>query len=412
MFRDASRDCQRLEAITKSPIFNKISETLSGLQTVRAFEYEKTLTTAVIQDIDDNQACNLLKVEVSCWLAFRLEVLSVLITTVSALLPLLPFSVGGNAAFVGVALTYGLDLSRYVQAMAKSLTDIEQKFTSVERCFEYCELPQEADPILPADTALSTWPSGGKVEFKDVTMRYRPELEPALRRLNFSVNAGEKLGVVGRTGSGKSSIIVTLLRLTECESGHIYIDGQDVQALGLVKLRQSLAMIPQDPVLFGKTSLRDNLDPLGEHTDAEVESALNLVRMNNKELLPEGLRTEVEEGGAPFSVGQRQLLCLARAALRRSRVLLLDEATASVDGDTDAFIQQTIRETFRDSTVLCIAHRLNTILDSDKVMVMGAGACKELGPPSQLLASPNSELRALAIQSGIEVPELVDDVEV
>jgi len=409
-YRPAARDIQRLESITKTPIFNRISETLAGLQTVRALSIEEYLTEMALCDIDDNQACNLFKVQVGTWLAFRLEILSIFITTTFALLSVLPFQMESrSASFVGIAMTYGLEVSRYIQALSKSLTDIEQKFTSVERIFEYCDLPREAAARLPSDDALQNWPAKGAIDFEKVTMRYREGLDPALHGLSFSLEAGQKLGVVGRTGSGKSSIIVALLRLSESEAGHIRIDGQDLQLMGLQKLRLSLAYIPQEPVLFGKTSLRGNLDPFAEIADAEIEQALDQVKMG-KENLPQGLETEIQEGGAPFSVGQRQLLCLARAVLRRSKVILMDEATASVDNETDALIQQTIRNSFADSTVLCIAHRIKTIMDSDKILVMGQGACQELGTPGELLANPDSHFRQLAIESNIEVPGLAGSV--
>jgi len=408
-YRYASRDAQRLVAVTTTPIFNRISESLAGLPTVRAFGYEEFLRVKSYEEINNNQACNLLKVQLSAWLSLRLELLSMIVTTACALLPILPGISFQNtqAAFVGVTLTYSLDMSKYVQAIAKSVSDLEQKFTSVERILDYCNLPQEAAYELPSDANLGkNWPSGGAIEYRNVTMRYRPELDPALRGLTFAVGAGEKLGVVGRTGSGKSSIIVTLLRLTEVESGTVFIDGQDLKQVGLHSLRTKLAMIPQEPVLFGKTTLRRNLDPFEEHSDKAIMDALGRVQMDSKETLPDGLTTEIEEGGAPFSVGQRQLLCLARAVLRSSKIILLDEATASVDNETDALIQRTIREMFKASTVVCIAHRIRTILDSDKILVMGAGVCKELGPPQELLATKDSEFRKLAIESNIPVPDL------
>lgn len=192
--------------------------------------------------------------------------------------------------------------------------------------------------------------------------------------------------------------------MTELETGQVLIDGQDLSKMGLNTLRKSLAYIPQEPVLFGQTNLRENLDPFQEVKDETLLDVLTKVGMNGPGVLPEGLQTMVEEGGAPFSVGQRQLLCLARAVLRKSKILLLDEATASVDNDTDRLIQTTIREMFAESTVLCIAHRIRTILDSDKVLVMDEGKCKELGTPQDLLALEGSHLRALAVESNITVP--------
>jgi ABC-type multidrug transport system fused ATPase/permease subunit len=334
---------------------------------------------------------------------FQIEVISSLISTACSLAPILPFTLlnDSNASFVGVVLTYSMDLARYVQALAKTLTDAEQKFTSVERVLEYCGLPQEAASTLAVDATLKEWPSAGAVEFSQVTMRYRAELAPALRGLTFKLTAGEKLGVIGRTGSGKSSIIVALLRLTECETGQVFVDGQDLKGIGLSKLRQSIAMIPQEPVLFGKMNLRRNLDPFGVHSDEALEEALAQVNMTGGTEMSDGLETEVEEGGAPFSVGQRQLLCLARAMLRHSKVILLDEATASVDNETDTLIQNTLRKTFETSTVICIAHRIRTILDSSNILVMDEGVCAEFGKPSDLLVKETSLFRALALKSNI-----------
>jgi len=406
-FRYLNRDVQRLELISKSPIFNRVSETLNGLQTVRAFRYQNHMTELLIGEVDINQSCNLLRIQGQGWLSVRLQLLSILIVTAASLVSVLPSTVKTvDAAFVGLTLAYSLEICRFIEGGARSLLQLEQRFTSPERIFEYIGLPQEAAHNVPSDDALpSSWPQKGSIQFQKVVMRYRAELEPALRGLTFSVDAGQKLGIVGRTGSGKSSIIVTLLRLTECSSGQVLIDGQDVSKMGLQKLRRSLAMIPQDPVLFGKMSLRRNLDPFDDHSDSVLDDALEKVQMSKQSLL-DGLQTEIEEGGAPFSVGQRQLLCLARAVLRKSKILLLDEATASVDSKSDELIQQTIREIFGESTVVCIAHRIRTILDSDQVLVVREGICHEFGSPNELLATPNSELRSLAIQSNIEVPSL------
>jgi len=408
--RIANRDVQRLEALTKTPIFNCISETLNGLSTVRAYGYQRVISASMFTAVDSNQGCCWLKALVQSWLTLRLELTSILVGSTCALVPQLPFRFDhASASFLGLALVYSLDLSIYVQAAVKGLTDLEQKFTSVERVFEYCALPQEAAAVLPKDAELAkvhgAWPVSGSLEFSDVTMRYRPELEPALNGLSFSIEAGKKLGVVGRTGSGKSSVIVSLLRLTEIEAGQVRIDGQDLKGVGLRTLRRSIAMIPQEPVLFGKTTLRYNLDPLGEHSEEALEQVLKEVRMDDREVLSDGLRTELQEGGNSFSVGQRQLLCMARAVLRKSKIVLLDEATASVDNVTDEAIQQTIRKVFASSTVLCIAHRIRTIIDSDMVLVMGQGRCIEIGTPKELLATKSSSFRSLAIESKIEVPE-------
>jgi ATP-binding cassette subfamily C (CFTR/MRP) protein 4 len=407
-YRNIARDVQRLEGLSKSPIFIRISETLNGLSTVRAFGWEGILTEELFHDCDVNQAANWIKLKCSAWLALRLELLSCIITTVAALFPTLPFAVkNSNASLVGVALTAGLELSRFIQALTKFGAELEQKFTSVERILEYCNLPSEAATVTPNDKMLeAAWPPAGAIEYRNVTMRYTKRLEPALQQLNFTVSAGEKLGIVGRTGSGKSSIMVSLLRLTECEEGQIVIDGVDTKTMGLEKLRKSLSLIPQEPILFGNTTLRKNLDPFDEHTDEAVQSILKQTQMIDKEALTDGLLTMISEGGSNFSVGERQLLCLARAMLRHSRITLLDEATASVDNETDDLIQRTVRESFQYSTVLTIAHRLRTILDSDKILVMNAGSCQEFGTPDHLLHQEQSYFRESCIKSGIDVPQL------
>jgi len=408
-----ARDIQRLEARTKSPIFNRISETLSGLQVIRAFGYQHLMLRGMFRELTCNQACNLIRVKASSWLALRLELASCSITAASAIFAILPSNIdNGSAALVGVSLSYGLELSQFLQQLVKTAAELEQRFTSVERIVEYLNLPQESAGIVPTDADLPTvWPARGSIEYRDVTMRYRQGLEPALHGLSFSVKAGEKLGVVGRTGSGKSSIVVSLLRLTECEAGEILIDGENIGRMGLQKLRRSLSMIPQEPVLFGSTTIRRNLDPFDQYTDDMVRDALVKTRMDGRGRLQDGLETEVAAGGDAFSVGERQLLCLARALLRHSRIILLDEATASVDGQTDDLIQQTIQTAFVECTVLCIAHRISTIMDSDKVLVMGEGACLEHGPPYALLRDRKSSFCSICSNADIEFPPMDDEIE-
>lgn len=407
-YRPFSRDIQRLELKTKSAICSRISETLAGLQTVRAFKYQAALVDLYVAAINGSQDCTMMRERGICWLNMRLELLGGVIATGVALLPFLPGAIQhARPAFVGVALIQSQELVKVSTIFALVGSALEKMFMSPERIFEYCSLPSEARPALPEDSVLPRqWPLQGAVEFNGVTMRYRPNLQPALRGLSFKVAAAEKCGIVGRTGSGKSSIVVSLLRLTEREGGNIFIDGQDISLIGLQKLRTSLAMIPQEPVLFGNATLRMNLDPNSECSDKAVWDALAKVNMGAPGVLAEGLSTMVTEGGGGFSVGQRQLLCLARAMLRQSKIFILDEATASVDGATDELIQSTIRDVFREATVLCIAHRIRTILDSDKVLAMGEGVCTEFGTPESLLRDRNSMLRALAIESGIEVPRL------
>jgi ATP-binding cassette subfamily C (CFTR/MRP) protein 1 len=274
---------------------------------------------------------------------------------------------------------------------------------SVERMLEYGHEREEAPldtsavvaAALPAD-----WPAHGALCVEKLVLRYRPELPPVLRGVSFEVASGQKVGIVGRTGSGKSSLFLALFRMVEPSAGRVLLGGADTATLGLHPLRRAMAMIPQDPFMFGG-SVRTNLDPFGEHADAALWEALR--RVGLKELVEadaKKLEMEVVDNGANFSLGQRQLLCMSRALLRNVRVLLMDEATASVDLDTDALIQRTVRECFADCTVLTIAHRLNTIMDSDRVLVLDAGAVAEFGPPAELLQQEGGAFAALVAQTG------------
>lgn len=277
---------------------------------------------------------------------------------------------------------------------------------AVERIVALLNLPTEAELVtyVPRD-----WPSQGAVSFENVTVRYRAHLPPVLRGLSLAIRPREKVGIVGRTGAGKSTMLATLLRLVEVSEGSVLIDGVDVATLGLETLRHAIAVIPQEPTLFsGK--LRDNLDPFGEHADEALWTALRRARLHEVvRALEGGLSATVAENGDNFSAGTRQLLCLARALLRQCRVVVLDEATASVDVETDALIQRLIREEMREQTVLTIAHRLETILDYDRVVVMQDGQVAESGAPGELMRAPQSLFaqmtRSLAARATAAAPK-------
>lgn len=295
-------------------------------------------------------------------------------------------AVGGN---VGLAITQAMSLTGMVQYGMRQSAELENTMTSVERVVEYQSVDQEKDKIAePKAPIPDNWLKVGKIQFKNVVQRYEPgpDAKPVLRDLNFTIEPKEKIGIVGRTGAGKSSLINAIFRLSYLE-GKILIDDFNTQEISLESLRKNVSIIPQEPVLFSGT-MRYNLDPFDEFSDDKLWSALQDVRLHDVVAeMPAGLMTKISEGGSNFSVGQRQLVCLARAILRENRILVMDEATANVDPITDGLIQTTIREKFGDCTVLTIAHRLLTVIDADKVLVMDAGQAVEFDTPYNLLKS-------------------------
>ena len=267
---------------------------------------------------------------------------------------------------------------------------------SVERCLEYTKNPIEAAWIVASFRPPVSWPESGAIEFSNYSLRYRPELDLVLCRLTVRLRPRERIGIVGRTGAGKSSLVLGLFRLIEPSGGSITIDGLDISRMGLHDLRSRMTIIPQDPILFSG-SFRHNLDPFDERTDVEIWTALNQAHLKSfVDSLQAGLYHEIAEGGDNLSVGQKQLVCLARALLRRSRILIMDEATAAVDLETDELIQRTIRTEFVDCTIMTIAHRLATIMDYDRVMVMDNGKIVEYDRPNTLLKDPKTIFHSLA----------------
>ncbi|XP_064214474.1 probable multidrug resistance-associated protein lethal(2)03659 isoform X3 [Tribolium castaneum] len=299
--------------------------------------------------------------------------------------------------YIGLAITQSTSLVGLIQYGTKTWSELDSQMTSVERVVEYAELEPEKDDgtTVPSDL----WPNNGRILFDDVTMKYPLSNTTVLKSVTFNINPGEKIGIVGRTGAGKSSLISVLFRLFHFD-GTVLIDGADTKTLPLSILRSKIAIIPQDPVLF-LGSLRQNLDPFEQFSDSQLWSSLEEVEL--KEMVTnwaQGLETTILEGGANVSVGQRQLLCLVRAILRNSKIIVLDEATANVDLKTDEVIQKVVRRKFRNCTVLTIAHRLNTIMDSDKILVMDAGTVAEFGPPAQLLKNENGLFYGFVQTSG------------
>ncbi|XP_073845417.1 probable multidrug resistance-associated protein lethal(2)03659 [Musca autumnalis] len=380
-----SRDVKRLEAVTRSPIYTHLGASLNGLATIRAFQAQDIL----IQEFDNYQDLHssgfYMFLTTSRAFGYWLDcccVLYIAIITLSFLL----FS-PENGGDVGLAITQAMGLTGMVQWGMRQSAELENTMTSVERVVEYESIEPEGELESKSNKKPpKSWPEEGKIAFEDLSLRYAPDPKSdyVLKSLNFVIQSCEKVGIVGRTGAGKSSLINALFRLS-FNDGSIVIDKRDTQELGLHDLRSKISIIPQEPVLFSG-SMRYNLDPFDEYSDAKLWEALEEVKLKQVVAdMPNGLHAKISEGGTNFSVGQRQLVCLARAILRENRILVMDEATANVDPQTDALIQTTIRHKFQNCTVLTIAHRLHTVMDSDKVLVMDAGRAIEFGTPYELL---------------------------
>ena len=412
---NTSRQLKRLESVSRSPIYSHFGESITGASTIRAFQKEKEFMLQSEDKVDHNQVAYYPGIMCNRWLAVWLELLGNIVTLGAAFIVIIAPD-QFNPSQVGMVITYSLQITQTLTWLVRMTSDVETNIVGVERIKEYSEITQEAPWIYPDNRPEPKWPDSGKVEFTNYGLRYREGLELVVRDITATVRGGEKVGIVGRTGAGKSTLTVALFRLVEAAQGGIKIDGKSIADMGLHDLRSKLTIIPQDPVLFSGT-LRMNLDPFSSYSDQQVWAALEQAHLKTFVTgLEAGLEHEVQEGGENLSVGQRQLVCLARALLRKtkvlklsslifcptdilSQVLILDEATAAVDLETDDLIQATIRKEFAGSSVLTIAHRLNTILDYDRIMVLDKGELREYDAPNNLLKvevkSPLTVLKSL-----------------
>ncbi|KAL5034983.1 Transporter of the ATP-binding cassette (ABC) [Batrachochytrium dendrobatidis] len=419
-----SRELKRIESVSSSPIFAQFSETLNGVSTIRAYGAGDRITQQIQRKVDANHRAFFYLFATNRWLALRTSVLSEIIVFGAGLSIIIS---GVSAGWAGVAFIFANQFTGNMTRMIQVHSSMEMSMNAVERVEEYSKLPQEPPAIVDTYRPPANWPTQGKIEVQDLTIKYASDLPDALKSISFSVQPCEKLGIVGRTGAGKSTLSIAFFRILPFVKGTIVIDGIDISRLGLRDLRSCLTIIPQDPVLFEGT-LRSNLDPLNEHDDETIWKALqhtNLLeslqkpqerRSDTDSIVVEdddlargssspvtaismtdsfgvdrtansslSLNAHVNENGNNFSQGQKQLMCLARALLRSRRLIFLDEATASVDADTDSKIQDTIRSQFSDATVLTVAHRLRTVIDYDRVLVMDQGEVAEIGTPFELL---------------------------
>lgn len=368
------RELQRMESVSRSPLYVHFSEVLAGLVHIRAFGLQKRLQESFYAKIDQNSRMYFHMHALVPFLVYRVNFLAASFIGIMTLIVIL-FHHQLDASLAGLALSASAGLVGRLHLTVKTSADVESNFTSVERLQHFKNVQQEASK----EAKITAWPSKGKVVFENVQLRYRPHLPLVLRGVSFSISPGQRVGLVGRTGSGKSTLMLAFLRLVELSGGRVLLDDQDISHVPLKLLRgHAVSIIPQDPFLFAG-NLRDNLDPFGMSQPSQHLEALKRAGLED---LP--LDTVVHSRGSNFSVGQRQLLCFARALLRQAPVVLLDEATANIDALTDAKVQQTLRTSFSGSTLLVIAHRLSTVADSDLLVCLSKGEVAEVGSPEEL----------------------------
>ncbi|CED85003.1 Multidrug resistance-associated protein/mitoxantrone resistance protein, ABC superfamily [Phaffia rhodozyma] len=428
------RDLKRMEATAQSPIFSGFSETLEGVVTIRAFSSEKRFMENLQTQIDKASACFYFIWMLNRWLFLRFDCLGGIAIFATSILTL---QSGVSGGWGGMAILSSQGFVMAVYWLCRYWSELEMQMNSVERVNDYLNIPQEPPNIIEGHRPPAYWPSHSSetlIHVEDLVVSYSPELPPVVHGISFDIRPREKIGLIGRTGSGKSTLGMSLLRFSDPISGKILIDGIDITSIGLEDLRSKITIIPQDAVLFSGT-IRDNLDPFKEHDDATLLEALERVQLGKtrsfassqvssnsnlvgiEQSMKDGalkanseesnairanitLDTEVSTGGANFSQGQRQLLAMCRALLRNSSIIIMDEATASVDFETDNILQKTIREEFKDSCLITIAHRLTSIIDYDRLLVLDHGRLKEFASPYELLTKPQVEMRAKKIRTG------------
>ncbi|KAK7908585.1 metal resistance protein YCF1 [Apiospora marii] len=399
-----SRELKRLDSVSRSPIYAHFQESLGGISTIRAYRQQDRFELENEWRVDTNLKAYYPSISANRWLAVRLEFIGAVIILAAAGFAIISVTnhSGLSAGMVGLAMSYALQITTSLNWIVRQTVEVETNIVSVERVLEYARLPSEAPEIIPRHRAPVAWPADGAVRFHNYSTRYREGLDLVLKNIKLDIKSHEKIGVVGRTGAGKSSLTLALFRLIEADSGHISIDELDTSKIGLLDLRRRLAIIPQDAALFEGT-VRDNLDPGHVHDDTELWSVLDHARLKDHVSSMEGgLEAKIHEGGSNLSQGQRQLVSLARAMLTPSNILVLDEATAAVDVETDAMLQTTLRSPlFAHRTIITVAHRINTILDSDRVVVLDKGEVVEFDTPAELIKR-KGQFYGLVKQAGLD----------
>ncbi|KAF5021710.1 hypothetical protein F66182_6267 [Fusarium sp. NRRL 66182] len=400
-----SRELKRLDSVSRSPIYAHFQESLGGISTIRAYRQQQRFELENEWRVDANLRAYFPSISANRWLAVRLEFIGAVVILAAAGFAII--SVAGHSnlspGLVGLAMSYALQITTSLNWIVRQTVEVETNIVSVERVLEYAALPSEAPEIIAKNRPPVSWPAKGEVDFVNYSTRYREGLDLVLKNISLDIKSHEKIGVVGRTGAGKSSLTLALFRLIEPATGHIDIDNVNTSSIGLLDLRRRLAIIPQDAALFEGT-VRDNLDPGHVHDDTELWSVLEHARLKDHvSSMDGGLEAKINEGGSNLSQGQRQLVSLARAMLTPSNILVLDEATAAVDVETDAMLQSTLRSPlFANRTIITVAHRLNTILDSDRVVVLDKGEVVEFDSPAELVKK-QGVFYGLMKQAGLEL---------
>lgn len=391
-FRVASRDLQQLDDTTQLPLLSHFAETVEGLTTIRAFRYEARFQQKLLEYTDSNNIASLFLTAANRWLEVRMEYIGACVVLIAA-----ATSISNSlhrelsAGLVGLGLTYALMVSNYLNWMVRNLADMEIQLGAVKRIHGLLKTEAESyEGLLAPSLIPKNWPDQGKIQIQNLSVRYDSSLKPVLKHVNALISPGQKIGICGRTGSGKSSFSLAFFRMVDMFEGRIVIDGIDIARLPLHTLRSRLSIILQDPVLFSGT-IRFNLDPEKKCSDSTLWEALEIAQLKLVvKALPGGLDAIVTEGGENFSQGQRQLFCLARAFVRKTSIFIMDEATASIDMATENILQKVVMTAFADRTVVTIAHRVHTILSADLVMVLKRGAILELDKPENLLSRKDS----------------------
>lgn len=393
-YMKVNREVTRLENISKSPVVSFFSESLNGLTYIRAYNKHNEFIDKYLTLQDENIKNLILRTGLGNWFSLRITLCTILVQVPTVLIPLIISVPNPNASgIVGLLMSYVLVVNDDMLWTLRLLSEFESKLINFERCRAFTQVEKEREPKTKEPEKVAnfsaSWPERGEVEFRNYSTRYRPNLPLVIKNLSCTIKSGEKVGIVGRTGSGKSTLFLSLCRIIEPENGSIFIDGVNISEIGLDDLRRKITIVPQDPMLF-KGTIRENMDVLNKYTDEEIWMALERVCLKEKFEKDQGLKSEIKDSGGNLSAGEKQLLCIGRAILEKNKIILIDEATSNIDPRTEQTILKTIHDNFTDCTVITIAHRLKTVIESDRILVMSNGEKLEFDSPKNLLADESS----------------------